>query len=108
MATLYDQVIASYDDSFGIENIDNPLHPKMHKLHHDLRMVIAGPDGKGVQNCLGQAAIVGAIAAVIAAYTGGAAAAAAEEAAKDTLLGCLGADCEVSFPNTSHWIYWNI
>ncbi|EMN1925683.1 hypothetical protein RVV18_000026 [Burkholderia ambifaria] len=108
MATLYDKVIASYDDSFGVENLDNPLHPKMHKLHHDLRMVIDGPDGKDVSNCLGQAAIVGAIAAVIAAYTGGAAAALAEQAATETLIGCLGADCSIGFPSTTNWIYWNV
>jgi hypothetical protein len=108
MLNLYDQSIASYDDSFGVEDLNNPLHPRMHKLHHNLRMIIDGPDGTDIQGCIQSAATIGAIAAVIAAYTGGIAAEAAESAVTEILKACLGASCSVSFKDDYNWVYWNV
>ena len=119
MARLYDQVVATYDDSFqptgtihwgnsgGLIPVPIP-HVEMKKLHHELHLVIDGPDGSDVSGCIQSAAFVGLIAGVVAGYaTGGAALPAAEDAAVAALLGCLGGKSSASFEDNSHWITWD-
>ena len=119
MARLYDHVIATYDDSIqptgtihwgksgGLIPVPIP-HVEMKKLHHELHLVIDGPDGADVSGCVQTAAFVGLLAGLLAAYaTGGAGLAAAESAATEVLVGCLGSKFQARFDNQSHWITWD-
>ena len=102
MAVLHDHSIASLDDSQQPTGtihwtqsgglIPVPVsHVEMKKLHHELRLVINGPDGADVSACVNQAAFAGLLAGLVAAYvTGGAGIPAAEAAAITTLTNCLG------------------
>ncbi len=102
MAVIYSQVIASYKDDFTLVYLTDPAHPKMHKAHNDVTLVIKGPDGKKVEPYLRDAGITEALAAVSAAYIGGSPATAAEDAAKTALLRCLGVECSVDFRKNSY------
>jgi hypothetical protein len=116
---LYDHVIATFDDSIqptgtihwgksgGLIPVPIP-HVEMKKLHHELHLVIYGPNGADVSHCLQSAAVIGLIAGVVAAYTtGGAALPAAEAAFVAALEGCLGANFSATFNDQSHWITWD-
>ena len=119
MAVLYDHRVASFDDSIqptgtihwgksgGLIPVPIP-HVEMKKLHHELHLVINGPNGADVSNCVQNAAVVGLLTAVVVAYaTGGAATAAAEAAFTGALEGCLGAHFSATFQDHSHWITWD-
>lgn len=119
MVTLYNNVIASYDDSQqptgtihwttsgGLIPVPVP-HVEMKKLRHELRLIIEGPEGTDVSNCVQQAAFVGLLAGIVAAYlAGGVGVAAGEEAAITVLTACLGSKCNVRFDNSSEWITWD-
>ena len=105
---IYHQDIASYDDSWGqIGWCSFPLHPKMHKLHHTLTLIIEGPDSAAIQNCVQQAAVAGLIAAIVAAYaTGGLALSAAISAFVAQLQSCLGNSFSVRVDDHSEWEEW--
>ena len=80
----------------------------MKKLHHELHLVIDGPVGADVNACVQNAAFVGMLAGLVAAYiTGGAALPAAEEAAIAVLIGCLGDKFSARFNDHSDWVTWD-
>jgi hypothetical protein len=119
MAVLYDNVVASYDDSVqptgtihwgqtgGLIPLPVP-HVEMKKLHHELHLIISGPDGSDVSGCVRGAAFVGLLAGLITAYTtGGLALPAAEQAAIAALLACLGDKFQANFQDESHWVTWD-
>ena len=109
MGTVYDQSIASFDDSFqptGVEWDGIVPHMKMKKLHHDLHLVIDGPDGADIKKCLVGAAEAGMVAVVSAYITGGTAIVAAEGIFLGVLGGCLGADFSARLDDRSHWVNW--
>ncbi len=119
MVVLYDQVVASFDDSIqptgtihwgtsgGLVPVPVP-HVEMKKLHHELHLVINGPSGADVTNCIRSAAFVGLLAGVVAAYaTAGAGIAAAEAVAITSLTACLGGQFNVGFQDNTQWITWD-
>ena len=113
MAVLVDDVIASFDDSFqptGATKFDPWPHVQMKKLHHELHLIIEGPDdgAAAARNCLNQALAAGLIAAVGTAFLGVGlgATAAAWEAASATLINCLGGNFNARLDDRSHWEEW--
>lgn len=107
---IYRQVIASFDDSFqptGRTKFDPWPHIEMKKLHHELELIIEGPDEQKIRDCVTRAAAAGLIAAIVAAFaTGGAALPAAISAFLAALESCLGNSFTVRIENHSHWVYW--
>lgn len=107
---IHRQIIASFDDSFqptGRTKFDPWPHLEMKKLHHELELVVEGPDESKIKDCIARAAAAGLIAAIIAALaTGGAALPAAISAFLAALQNCLGNHFTVRIDNHSHWEYW--
>lgn len=113
MAILVNDVIGSYDDSFqptGNTKFDPWPHAEMKKLHHELHLVIEGPDegAAAARNCLNQAASLGLIAAIGAAFLGIGLGAtdAAWKAASAVLTNCLGSTFSARLEDQSHWETW--
>ena len=111
--------LGSYDDSTqptgtihwkndGPFGIPNP-HIEMKKLHHDVDIVIEGPDQEKIEACLKQALTAGVLAAIAGAIaTGGLGGASAGiAAAQAALISCLGAAFSVRIDTSSHWIFWD-
>lgn len=102
--------LGSYDDSFqptGNTKFDPWPHIEMKKLHHDLVLIVEGPDDQKIRDCIAKAAAAGLVAAIVAALiTGGAALAAAISAFIAALEQCLGSAFTVRVEDQSHWIYW--
>jgi len=115
MTLLYDSIVARFDDSIQPTGTIHwsggfpPVpHVEMKKLSHELHLVIEGPDGSDVTRCVTNAAIMGGLAAVVAAYcTGGAALPAAEAAFTSVLAQCLGDSFNVKFDDHSNWVFWD-
>lgn len=95
------QSLAAFDDSFQPTGTihwhnDGPFgtptpHVEMKKLHHELTLVVEGPDEARIRSCINQAIAAGLIAAIAAAFaTGGLALQAAISAALTALTACLG------------------
>ncbi|MGY3695007.1 hypothetical protein ACVIGA_005087 [Bradyrhizobium sp. USDA 3240] len=107
---IHRQIIASFDDSFqptGRTKFDPWPHLEMKKLHHELELVVEGPDEQKIKDCVARAAAAGLIAAIIAAFaTGGAAMPAAISAFLAALQTCLGNNFIARIDNHSHWEYW--
>lgn len=105
------QDLAVYDDSFqptGKVRWEGLVpHFEMKKLRHTLTLTVTGPDRARIEDCIRQAATVGLIAAIIAAYTtGGLALGVAISAFTAKLTDCLGDSFSIAIDNNSHWIYW--
>jgi hypothetical protein len=107
---IVQQHLASYDDSIqptGRTKFDPWPHFEMKKLHHDLVLIVSGPDEAKIRTCINQAIAAGLLAAIIAAIsTFGAALPAAISAFIASLEGCLGNSFSVRIENQSHWEYW--
>jgi hypothetical protein len=107
---IINQHIASYDDSFqptGATKFDPWPHIQMKKLHHDLTLVVEGPDEARIRDCINKALAAGLIAAIVAACaTLGAALPAAISAFLKMLTACLGSGFTVRMEDRSHWEYW--
>jgi hypothetical protein len=126
MAVLYDHVIASFDTeikptgkvNWEIHHPKGPLgiplpprpipHPGMTKLHHELHLVINGPDGSDVSKCV-QSVVTGPLlAALIVAYDvtkGGLKA--AEDAVLTPLQACLGQGFAANFNDYATLQIWD-
>ena len=105
--------LGAFEDSFqptGRTKFGNWKHPvsaEMKKLHHDLVLVVEGPDEGKIHSCVNEAVAAGLIAAIAAAFaTGGAALPAAIAAFLASLEECLGAAYTARVDNSSHWEYW--
>lgn len=102
--------LASYDDSIqptGATKFDPWPHLEMKKLHHNLVLIVEGPDEAHIRDCINKAIAAGLIAAIIAACaTLGAALPAAISAFMKALGLCLGAGFTVKVEDQSHWVYW--
>ena len=102
--------LASYDDSIqptGATKFDPWPHLEMKKLHHNLVLIVEGPDEAHIRDCINKAIAAGLIAAIIAACaTLGAALPAAIAAFMKALGLCLGAGFTVKVEDQSHWVYW--
>lgn len=113
MATLVQEVIAVFDDSFqptGLEWDGLIPHAKMKKLRHELTLTIDGPDdirGK-VEGCLKQAGIAAALTALAAAFSGVGigATGAAWGIFQTTFISCVGNNVQTRIDDKSHWIEW--
>jgi hypothetical protein len=107
---IHRQTIASFDDSIqptGRTKWDPWPHLEMKKLHHELELVVEGPDEAQIISCIKKAAAAGLIAAIVAAFvTGGAALPAAISAFLTELERCLGNKFSARVDNHSHWVYW--
>jgi hypothetical protein len=80
---------------------------KMKKLVHNLTLTVEGPDEGQIRQCVSQAAAVGLIVAIAAAYaTGGLGLSAAISAFLTALLNCLGATYTARVDDRSHWEEW--
>lgn len=104
------QIIASFDDSIqptGRTRFDPWPHIEMKKLHHELELIVEGPDEAKIRDCIQKAIAAGLIAAILAAFiTGGAALPAAISTFLAELHRCLGNGFSARVENHSHWIYW--
>jgi hypothetical protein len=102
--------LGSYDDSFqptGRVKFDPFPHVEMKKLHHDLTLIVTGPDEARIRSCINEAIAAGLLAAIVAALaTLGAALPAAISAFLARLEGCLGQSFSARIENQSHWEYW--
>jgi hypothetical protein len=107
---IVQQHLISYDDSIqptGRTKFDPLPHFEMKKLHHDLVLIVTGPDEARIRACIQRAIGEGLLAAIVAAVaTLGAALPAAIAAFIASLEGCLGSSFEVRVENQSHWEYW--
>jgi hypothetical protein len=107
---IVQQHLASYDDSFqptGNTKFDPWPHAQMKKLHHDLVLIVSGPDAARIRSCIDKAVTAGLLAAIIAAISSlGAALPAAIAAFLAELESCLGNSFSVRIENQSHWEYW--
>jgi len=107
---IVQQHLASYDDSFqptGNTKFDPWPHAQMKKLHHDLVLIVSGPDEARIRSCINKAVAAGLLAAIVAAIsTLGAALPAAISAFLAELENCLGNSFGVRIENQSHWEYW--
>ncbi|MDP2372451.1 hypothetical protein [Reyranella sp.] len=102
--------LASYDDSIqptGATRFDPWPHFEMKKLHHNLVLIVEGPDEAHILDCINKAIAAGLLAAIVAACaTLGAALPAAISAFMKALGLCLGAGFTVKVEDQSHWVYW--
>ncbi len=102
--------LASYDDSIqptGGTKFDPWPHFEMKKLHHNLVLIIEGPDEAQIKDCVAKAIAAGLIAAIVAAcVTLGAALPTATAALIKVLTACLGRGFTVKIEDQSHWEYW--
>jgi hypothetical protein len=107
---IHRQTIATFDDSIqptGRTKFDPWPHLEMKKLHHELELIVEGPDEAQIVSCIRKAAAAGLIAAIVAAFiTGGAALPAAISAFLTELKNCLGDTFTARVDNHSHWEYW--
>ena len=107
---IVQQHLASYDDSFqptGNTKFDPWPHAEMKKLHHDLVLIVSGPDEARIRSCINKAVAAGLLAAIVAAIsTLGAALPTAISAFLAELESCLGNSFSVRIENQSHWEYW--
>ena len=113
MPVLIDDVIASYDDSFqptGGTRFDPWPHMEMKKLHHELHLVVEGPENTtdAARGCVNRAMSAGLIAAVGTAFLGVGLGAtqAAWEAASAALIDCLGDAYSIRLDDHSDFVTW--
>ena len=113
MATMIQQNIAIFDDSFqptGIEFEGFVPHVKMKKLRHELTLTVDGPDDVKVkvEDCIKQAGVAAALTAVAAAFSGAGigATSAAWSIFQSAFIGCVGSSVQAKIDDRSHWIEW--
>lgn len=120
MAILHQGNVAIFDDSFQptgeFESKDDgpfglPVpHAKWKKLRHTLAFTIEGPEDltAAAEDCLKKAAVAGAFAAIVAAFTTGGigAVSALWQAFEATFLACAGEQVSTRIDDHSEWLYW--
>ena len=122
MAILFNHSISSYDDSHqptgtvhwrndGPFGLPNP-HPEWKRLHHELFLIIEGPDDlrDAVIGCINQGAVAAALAVLAAAFLGAGLGATgpAFEAFRAVFTACIGSALEVRIEDHSDWIFWDM
>lgn len=101
------QLLASYDDSQQPIGFCGGFSVRMKKLVHTLTLYIYGPSESDARNCVNNAAGIGLIAAIIAAFaTGGGAFSAAISSFIASLENCLGDKFTIKIDDSSHWEEW--
>jgi hypothetical protein len=120
MAVLLDHQIAAFDSgirptgavhvklSGGLIPVPVP-HIEMTKTHHELHLIIEGPEGSDVTRCLQDATFAPLLPAIVTAYIAfGAGLSAAEDAALAPLRACLGNPITAQFVDQTAQVTWDV
>jgi hypothetical protein len=128
MAVLYDHVLAVFDTEaqptgkvvIGYEGGQSgsvwpprpPIpphpvpHPEMKKHHHELHLIINGPDGSDVTHCVQTAVTAAQVTALVAAVAAGAGWDAVKQSIEDSLQACLGQGFAANVEDHDSWPTW--